>query len=135
MSDVVDAVTRSRMMSGIRGKDTAPEMVVRRHLHGAGLRYRLHDRTLPGRPDLVLPRHNVVVFVHGCFWHQHDGCRYAVMPRQNRSFWERKLTANRERDEAAVETLESEGWRVYVVWECDLSSQQLDSLVKNIRDH
>jgi DNA mismatch endonuclease, patch repair protein len=133
MTDVVDPSTRSRMMSGIRGKDTQPELIVRRYLHAKGLRFRLHDRTLPGRPDLVLRRHRAVVFVHGCFWHQHPGCRFAVMPTQNRKFWAEKLGRNRTRDLDRIAALESAGWRVFTVWECELAPVQLDALAHHIR--
>jgi DNA mismatch endonuclease, patch repair protein len=121
-------------MSGIRGRDTKPEMIVRRHLHAAGLRFRLHDRRLPGRPDLVFPRHRAVVFVHGCFWHQHPGCPLAVVPKQNRGFWHEKLMSNRRRDIARVAELESLGWRAIVIWECELSAERLDRLVRDITD-
>jgi DNA mismatch endonuclease, patch repair protein len=133
MSDIVDRATRSRMMSGIRGRDTKPEVIVRRHLHAAGLRFRLHDAKLPGRPDLVLPRHGAVVFVHGCFWHQHPGCRFAVMPKQNRTFWREKLQGNSYRDQARIQQLEQLGWRVYAAWECELTADRLDRLVHEIR--
>jgi DNA mismatch endonuclease, patch repair protein len=134
MADVVDRATRSRMMSGIRGKDTKPEMVVRRHVHAAGLRFRLHDRKLPGRPDLVLRRHGAVVFVHGCFWHQHPGCRFAVMPKQNQAFWKDKLERNALRDLRRAAALEADGWRVLTVWECEIAPARLNALVRQIRD-
>ena len=133
MSDIVDQATRSRMMSGIRSKDTKPEIMVRRHLHAAGLRFRLHDRKLPGRPDLVFPRHRAVVFVHGCFWHQHPSCGLAVMPKQNRLFWREKLQGNRYRDEQRVDQLHKLGWRVYILWECEISPDRLDWLVDVIK--
>lgn len=119
MADIVDAATRSRMMSGIKGKNTKPELVVRRFLHRAGLRFRLHDKRLPGRPDIVLPRHCAIVHVHGCFWHQHSGCRFAYMPASNRAFWQSKLGANAERDRRKDEALRALGWRVFTVWECE----------------
>jgi DNA mismatch endonuclease, patch repair protein len=121
-------------MSGIRGKDTQPELIVRRHLHAKGLRFRLHDRRLAGRPDLVLRRHRAVIFVHGCFWHQHPGCRFAVMPKQNRAFWAEKLGRNRTRDLKLVEVLEAAGWRVFIAWECELAPAQLDALALRVRD-
>lgn len=120
MPDVVDKATRSRMMSGIRGKDTQPELAVRRFLHRRGFRYRLHDRRLPGRPDMVLPRYRVVVFVHGCFWHQHPGCRFATTPDTNASFWQHKLSGNQMRDARKSEELQALGWRVITVWECEV---------------
>lgn len=130
MADVVDARTRSRMMSGIRGKNTKPEWQVRRYLHAAGFRYALHRRDLPGRPDLVLPRYRAVVLVHGCFWHGHAGCPYAVVPATRREFWVDKLSANRMRDARAVEQLRQNGWRVAVVWECALRKHAPESLEK-----
>src|SRR4051812_6087129 len=98
MADVFDRATRSRVMAGIRSKDTSPERVLRRYLHGRGLRFRLHARELPGRPDIILPRHRAVVFVHGCFWHSHAGCVLAATPASNKAFWKRKLEGNRARD-------------------------------------
>lgn len=123
MTDIVDRATRSRMMSGIRGKDTKPEMIVRRYLHRSGLRFRLHDRSLPGSPDLVFPRFKVVLFVHGCFWHQHPGCKFAYMPASNRKFWMTKLQGNVERDERQRKALEELGWRVMTIWECEARNE------------
>lgn len=124
MSNDVDPEVRSRMMSAIRGKDTAPEMMVRRYLHSLGFRYRLHNSELAGQPDLVLKSHRAVIFVHGCFWHQHAGCHLAVMPKRNREFWQSKLARNRERDSAAVRELANQGWRVLTVWECGLTKAE-----------
>lgn len=121
------------MMSGIRGRDTRPEITVRRYLHRAGFRYRLHARELPGSPDIVLPRYRAVVFVHGCFWHCHSGCRYAYRPKSRQEFWENKLAANVERDARDQSRLVEAGWRVFVVWECQTSSDQLGALVASIR--
>lgn len=118
MSDVVDPATRSRMMSGIRGKDTQPELRVRRRLHGAGLRFRLHAKDLPGRPDLVFRGVRTAVFVHGCFWHQHAGCRFSSQPATNAEFWAAKLAGNVARDERRIEQLRVLGWAVEVIWEC-----------------
>lgn len=118
MTDRVSPGKRSRMMAGIRAKDTKPEMVVRRLLHRAGFRYGLHRRDLPGRPDLTLPKLRAVVFVHGCFWHAHQGCKYAATPKSRREFWTEKFQSNRRRDADAVRLLISDGWRVAVVWEC-----------------
>lgn len=108
------------MMSGIRGKDTRPEMMVRKYLHRQGFRYRLHDRNLPGTPDLVLPVHRAVVFIHGCFWHRHFGCKYATTPSSNAEFWQRKFNANVLRDQMVVNKLRDGGWRVILIWECGL---------------
>lgn len=118
MADVVDRSTRSRMMSAIKGHDTLPELILRKYLHAQGYRFRLHRKDLPGSPDLVLPRHELVIFVHGCFWHQHAGCFYATTPSSRSSFWNAKFEANCRRDRKAYEDLKKLGWRVLVVWEC-----------------
>jgi DNA mismatch endonuclease (patch repair protein) len=120
MVDVVDTATRSRMMAGILGKDTKPEMAVRRYLHACGYRYRLHRRDLPGKPDLVLSKYRLVIFVHGCFWHRHQGCMYATTPSNRRDFWEEKLNGNFLRDQKHIAKLRADGWRVLIVWECAL---------------
>lgn len=125
MIDVVDAATRSRMMSGIRGVDTKPEWAIRSGLHRLGLRYRLHDRSLPGRPDLVLPKYRVVVLVHGCFWHGHD-CRYFKWPRTRAEFWREKIVQNQNRDHRQIDQLRKDGWRVLVVWECAVRAASAD---------
>lgn len=111
---------RSSNIAAIRGKDTLPELTVRRMLHGLGLRFRLHRKDLPGRPDIVLPRHRSVVFVHGCFWHRHEGCRYTTTPKTRLEFWQAKFAANVARDQRNRMVLEEMGWRVLVVWECEL---------------
>jgi DNA mismatch endonuclease (patch repair protein) len=116
------------MMASIRARDTKPEMLVRRHLHGLGFRFRLSPRDLPGRPDLVLSRHKVAVFVHGCFWHGHLGCRFATVPATRTEFWTAKISANRNRDTASEEKLRILGWRVAIVWECALRLNQCDAL-------
>ncbi|MHA7852523.1 very short patch repair endonuclease [Roseovarius sp.] len=120
MVDIVDRQTRSRMMAAIRGKDTKPEMVLRRALHSRGFRYRLHGKGLPGRPDLILAKHLAVIFVHGCFWHRHEGCRYATTPESRPQFWAEKFTENVRRDSAACNALLADGWRVATIWECAL---------------
>ncbi|MCA0198615.1 MAG: very short patch repair endonuclease [Proteobacteria bacterium] len=130
--DVVDAVTRSRMMAGIRGKDTKPELIVRSFLHRAGLRFRLHAK-LPGKPDLVLPKHRVTVFVHGCFWHRHEGCSYATTPANNAAFWQEKFAANVRRDAKVKQQLQELGWRVLVIWSCELDERKLADLAATIR--
>ena len=132
MADIVNQATRSRMMAGIRGKDTKPELAVRRYLHRAGLRYRIHVKDLPGRPDVVLPKFRAVVFVHGCFWHQHRGCPLAAMPASNTSFWRDKLEGNRERDLRNSESLRRAGYRVFLVWECEINAGRLERLVHEI---
>lgn len=120
MTDIVDKQTRSRMMAGIRGKDTKPELALRQALHARGFRYRLHSQKVHGRPDLVLPKHCAVVFVHGCFWHRHNGCRYATTPATRPEFWQAKFETNVARDIAVRTTLLESGWRVATVWECAL---------------
>jgi len=111
---------RSRMMSSIRGKNTWPERTLRSLLFARGFRYRLHVRGLPGSPDLVFPKRRAVVFVHGCFWHRHEGCRYTTTPRTNEDFWRQKFQGNVARDRRHAEMLHALGWRVAVVWECAL---------------
>jgi DNA mismatch endonuclease (patch repair protein) len=111
---------RSRMMAGIRGKDTRPELALRSALFAAGFRYRLHERGLPGSPDLVFPKYRAALFVHGCFWHRHEGCRYATSPKTNGEFWHRKFEGNVSRDARNVALLGERGWRVAIVWECAL---------------
>lgn len=132
MTDVVDRATRSRMMSGIKGKDTKPELIVRRYLHRAGLRYRLHAK-LPGKPDLVFPKYRVVVFVHGCFWHRHEGCQHATTPANNAAFWQSKFQGNVRRDRRVQAELSELGWRVLIVWSCELSKQRLQALASEIK--
>lgn len=123
------------MMAGIRGKDTKPEMLVRKALHAAGYRYALHSKRLPGRPDIVMTKHNTVIFVHGCFWHGHD-CRYFKLPKTRTEFWQDKIDTNRQRDEKAVTSLLQAGWRVCVIWECAQRSGEWNSdrIVNTITD-
>lgn len=120
MVDIVDKQTRSRMMSGIKSKDTQPEMKVRRFLHGRGFRYRLHDRSLPGAPDICLPRYRLVIFVQGCFWHRHAGCKLSYIPASNQDRWLAKFQRNVDRDRRNIDLLLRAGWRVIVLWECGL---------------
>lgn len=117
--DIVDAATRSRMMAGIRGKDTKLELVVRRGLHALGFRYRLHDPSLPGKPDVVLPRWRAAIQIHGCFWHGHD-CQLFRWPGTRQEFWRTKIGRNVERDREVEASLDHAGWRVLTVWECAL---------------
>ena len=117
MADVVDAATRSRMMAGIQSKNTKPETIIRKGLHARGFRYSLHPKNIPGKPDIVMPKWRVVIFVHGCFWHRH-GCYLSKMPATNAAFWDSKLAANQRRDELVKQQLAEAGWRVATVWEC-----------------
>lgn len=119
MVDVLRPENRRLNMSRIRGKNTKPELLVRRGLHSRGVRYRLHDRSLPGRPDLVFPRFHTVAFIHGCFWHAH-ACTLSQMPATNADFWRHKLAANAVRDRKAIDDVKAAGWRVLVIWECSL---------------
>lgn len=125
VADIVDKQTRSRMMRGIRGKNTKPETALRKALHAKGLRYRLHTARLPGKPDIVFPKFNAVVFVHGCFWHRHNNCRFATSPNTRTEFWMQKFDANVARDSRNQNQLAEMGWRVAIVWECGL---------KNVKD-
>lgn len=132
MTDIVDRATRSRMMSGIRGRDTKPELIVRKFLHAQGLRYRIAPKDLPGRPDIVLPKYRTVVFVHGCFWHRHPGCRLAATPATRKNFWEEKFKSNVQRDLRIRCDLRKKGWRVLIIWECQLDKTRLNFLYKKI---
>lgn len=127
MADIVDTKTRSRMMSGIRGRNTKPEMLVRSLLHRQGFRFRLHARDLPGHPDIVLPRYHTVIFVHGCFWHGHENCRLFRWPKTREEFWRNKITRNRKNDRKSVQELLDAGWRVGIIWECMLRDHAPDS--------
>lgn len=120
MTDTLSPKERSKRMSLVRAADTKPEMAVRRLVHGMGYRYRLHVRELPGKPDLVFRSRRAVIFVHGCFWHRHEGCSLARLPKSRVEFWKGKLEGNRERDTRKIERLIQDGWRVLVIWECDL---------------
>lgn len=120
MADVFDPAQRSRIMARVRDRDTTPEKAVRSLLHRLGYRFRLHRKDLPGKPDIVLPKHRAVILVHGCFWHQHPGCKAAKRPASNTEYWTRKLDRNVVRDEHNLAQLAYLGWRVLVVWECEL---------------
>lgn len=134
--DVHDKKTRSYNMSCIKGKNTKPEEVVRKFLFSKGLRYRKNDKRLPGTPDIVLPKYKTVIFVNGCFWHGHEGCKYFVWPKNNKEFWSDKINANIARDNKKIKQLEELGWRVIIVWECQIKKKDkeafLDELVTNI---
>jgi DNA mismatch endonuclease, patch repair protein len=134
MVDVVDRKTRSRMMAGIRGKDTKPELALRKALHHLGLRYRLHVPDLPGRPDIVLPRHRAAIQVHGCFWHRHEHCAFSTTPTSNIGFWDLKFGETIKRDKRNLEGLLGCGWRVAIVWECSINPRGVEVVVKEIAD-
>ncbi len=131
--DFIDSEFRSRLMGRIRGKDTKPEMVVRRIAHRLGFRFRLHRRDLPGSPDLVFPASRKVVFVHGCYWHRHPGCRLAYLPKSNIEFWTDKFAANVARDEKAIAALREQDWEPLVIWECETKDSIL--LVSRLSAH
>lgn len=134
MADRLSPAARSRLMAGIRSKDTSPELRVRQALHGAGLRYRLHRRDLPGRPDVAFSRARVAVFVHGCFWHRHHGCSRAYVPASNKDYWEPKFRRTVERDAEAVRALKELGWVAVVIWECQIDHGRLDEIVEIVRE-
>ena len=130
--DTLTKEQRHYNMSQIHGKDTQPEIAVRKYLFSRGLRYRKNDKRLPGHPDIVLPKYKTVVFVNGCFWHGHEGCRFFVWPKQNEEFWKHKITTNIERDTTNYQKLRAEGWRVFVVWECELRTTQIEQSLLNL---
>jgi len=134
--DIVDQATRSRMMSKIKGKDTRPELVVRRALHRLGYRYRLHRKDLPGRPDMIFPSCKAVIFVNGCFWHAHD-CGLFRLPKTHTGFWKNKISKNVERDKKNIQLLKEQGWRVLIVWECSIKrkkDEDISGVIRSICD-
>lgn len=133
MTDTVSEAKRSEVMSSIRSEDTKPEWILRCGLHRMGFRYCLHDRRLPGTPDLVFPKYRTVIFVHGCFWHRHEGCRRATFPKTRQDFWAEKFARNVERDARNRAELERAGWRVLVVWECELEDDTEATLERTAR--
>ena len=132
MADNHTKEVRSKNMSHIRSTNTKPEELVRKYLFSKGLRYRKNDKRYPGHPDIVLPKYRTCVFVNGCFWHQHPGCRYAVLPASNQDYWLPKLERNTERDAINRESLQRDGWRVITVWECELKKPVRESTLENL---
>ena len=134
--DVHNKETRSYNMSRIKGKNTKPEEIVRKYLFSKGFRYRKNDKRLPGTPDIVLPKYKTLIFVNGCFWHGHEGCRYYVIPQTNTNFWVNKINTNIQRDEKKSSELSESGWNIIVIWECqlkkDLIENTLNSLIEKI---
>ncbi|MGO8943896.1 MAG: very short patch repair endonuclease [Syntrophobacteraceae bacterium] len=130
-TDIFSKAKRSQIMSVVRSKDTKPEKVVRSKLHAAGFRFRLHRHDLTGNPDIVLPKHRVAIFVHGCFWHQHPNCKKKTIPKQNSAFWEKKLLRNVQRDHAAYRELTELGWEIVVIWECEVKKRP-DGVIEKI---
>lgn len=131
VSDIVDQKTRSRMMANIKGKNTKPEMAIRSALHRTGYRFRLHPKDLPGRPDIVLPKHRAVVFVNGCFWHGHF-CSLFKWPKTREEFWREKILSNKKRDERNVKALLADGWKVCIVWECSIRKRQENDVKETV---
>ena len=135
MADVLTPKQRSYNMSQIHGKDTKPEELVRKFLFSQGFRYRKNDARLPGKPDIVLPKYKTVIFVNGCFWHKHEGCRYFVWPKSNAEFWKDKIEKNVIRDQRNYELLRQDGWKIIIIWDCQLrSSNREDTLSKLVLD-
>ena len=132
MADVHDKKTRSYNMSQIRATNTKPEMLVRKFLHAKGFRYKLHDKTLPGKPDLVLPKYKTVIFIHGCFWHGHNKCKYYVVPKTRTEWWQNKININSCNDVKAVKALKKDGWKIMTVWECDLKPVKVEKTLSSI---
>ena len=132
MVDRVSKEVRSYNMSRIRGKDTKPEILVRSYLFSRGLRFRKNDKRYPGSPDIVLPKYNTIVFVHGCFWHHHEGCKYATIPKSNVEYWKNKFYRNRERDERNQKELIAMGWKVITVWECELKKDKVEQTLEDL---
>jgi len=132
MADVHSKEIRSYNMSRIRSKDTKPELLVRKFLHAQGFRYRLHVKDLPGKPDIVLPKYRTVIFVHGCFWHGHEGCKYYVVPKTKTEWWLSKINGNINKDLSSKELLHSKGWKVLEVWECELKKSIMDTSLGNL---
>ena len=133
MADVHSKETRSYNMSRIRSKDTKPQLLVRKFLHAQGFRYRLHVKDLPGKPDIVLPKYKTVIFVHGCFWHGHEGCKYYVVPKTRTEWWLNKITGNINKDNSSKQLLKSAGWKVIDVWECELKRQRIEDTLKGLK--
>ena len=132
--DVHDKETRSYNMSRIKGKDTKPEEIVRKYLFSQGFRYRKNDKRLPGKPDIVLPKYKTVIFVNGCFWHKHEGCKSFVWPKNNAEFWKEKIESNIVRDKKQYDELQNAGWHVIIVWECELKKKQRMDTLEHLAD-
>ena len=132
--DVHDSKTRSYNMSRSKGKNTKPEETVRKYLFSQGFRYRKNDKRLPGKPDIVLPKYKTIIFVNGCFWHKHEGCRYFAWPQNNAEFWKEKIESNVVRDKKQYEELQDAGWRVIIVWECELKKKRKSDTLERLVD-
>jgi len=132
VADVHSKEVRSFNMSQVKGKDTTPELLVRKFLFAKGLRYRLYDKKLPGKPDIVLPKYKTVILIHGCFWHGHENCKYATLPKTREEFWLEKIEGNKKRDKENIEKLKNKDWNVLVVYGCELKKNNKDQTLQNI---
>ena len=132
MVDVHSKEIRSYNMSQIKGKNTKPEMLVRRFLHANGFRYKLHDKSLPGKPDIVLPKYKTVIFVHGCFWHGHKNCKYFVTPKTKTEWWLNKINGNIANDTKVIKALKNDGWKIITIWECNLKPAKVETTLSNL---
>jgi DNA mismatch endonuclease, patch repair protein len=130
VTDIHDKKTRSYNMSKIKGGNTKPELLIRKFLHGQGFRFKIHDKTLPGKPDIVLPKYGTIIFVHGCFWHGHKNCKYAQLPASNTKWWTNKICENISRDKKAIIRLKLDKWEVITIWTCRLKSKKFDATQK-----
>lgn len=139
MTDVHDKLTRSFNMSRIQGKNTKPELIVRKALFSLGFRFRLHDKKLPGKPDIILPKYHTLIFIHGCFWHGHKNCKYFKVPKTRTEWWIQKIDKNRSNDNKVTSALKGDGWNVIILWECALkgnkSNKNINNLVTKILSH
>jgi DNA mismatch endonuclease (patch repair protein) len=135
MADVHSNAVRSYNMSRIRSKNTKPEIAVRKALFANGFRFRIHDKRLPGKPDIVLPKYNTVIFIHGCFWHGHTGCKYFVVPKTNTAWWQKKINRNKELDQSNLKKLKLLGWNVITIYECRLKGRKLPGSVNKLINH
>lgn len=132
MTDIFNKEKRSLIMSKITGKDTKPEIIIRKALFAEGYRYRLYKKDLPGKPDIVFPGRNKVIFINGCFWHGHN-CKRAALPETNKSFWEKKINGNKERDKRNLAKLKDMGWETLIVWQCEIKKNRLETLINKIK--
>lgn len=132
MADVHDKITRSYNMSRIKAVDTKPEMLVRKYLHAHGLRYSLYNKKLPGKPDLTLSKYRTVIFINGCFWHGHKGCKYFIMPKTRTEWWNNKIEETKKRDLKVIKELEELGWKSLIIWECELKPGKRDQTLENV---
>ena len=135
MADVHEPEVRSYNMSRIRSKNTKPEMIVRKFLHSKGFRFRLHDKNLPGKPDIVLKKYKAVIFVNGCFWHGHEGCKYFVVPKTRTKWWKNKINRTKELDDKNLSELNNSGWKTILIWECQLKPAQIETTLETLLLH